>query len=83
MSFCWSSRDRAHIADHTHDLDRHAATGHEQRLADRIFVAEDGLRAGCANQDDIWMIGHVLLVEIAPGEKWDAQGANPSRRNVI
>ena len=75
--------NRTHIADHPDDLDWHTPARDEQRLADRIFVAENRLRSGCADENYVWMIGDVLLIEIAAGEERNAERAKPSRCDVI
>src|SRR3977135_3859566 len=74
---------RAHIPHYSHDLDAHAPARDEQRFADRILIAENRLRAGSANQDDVRMIGNVLLVEVAAGEERNSEGPQPAGSNVV
>src|SRR6266481_1196424 len=74
---------RAHVADDADDLRWRAVTADEQCLADRIFVAENFLRAALADQDHVLAAGDVVLIEIAPGQKRNTPGLDVIRCNVV
>src|SRR5437879_2347227 len=74
---------RAHVGDDADDFRRRAVTADEQRLADRIFAAENFLRAALADQDHVLAASDVVLIEIAPGQKRNAKGLDVIRCNVV
>src|SRR5205814_5534948 len=74
---------RTHVANDSHNLNRHAAARDEQSLPDWVLVAKYSLRARGANNDHLRVIGNVAVVEVATGEKRNAKGAEPAWCNVI
>ena len=83
MSFCWSSR-----AERTSPTTPTISTGTLPLVTSKVLpigfsLPKTDFAPDCADQDDIRVIEHVLLVEIATGQERDAQGPEPSRRDVV
>src|SRR6266436_9651766 len=74
---------RAHISDHADDLRWNARTADEQRFPERIFVAENFLRAALADDNDVLPIGCVVFIEVAAGEKRNAPCLEVLWRDVV
>src|SRR2546423_822429 len=74
---------RAHVADHSDNFDRHAPARDQQRLADRVLIAKHSFRAGFADDDDVRMIHHVLFVEVAASDERNAGSPEPARHDVV
>ena len=79
MSFCWSSR-----TERTSPTTPTISTGTLPLVTSKVLpigfsLPKTVFAPGCADQDHIRMVGHVLLVEIATGQERDAQSPEPSR----
>src|SRR5262249_59258834 len=55
----------------------------EQGVGERVLIVEHRLRARFADDDDVRMIEHVLLGEIAPGDQRNAHSAEPARHDSV
>ena len=74
---------RANVADNADDLTRCAAARHQQCLAYWAFARKNFLCPGLSDQHDILALARVVLVELAPGEKWDSPRLEVVRRHIM
>src|SRR5262249_53590904 len=74
---------RADIADHADDLHRHAAARDQQCLSNWVLIAEQHLCTRLADDDYVWVIHEILLVEVTPGQQRNAESVEPSRHEII
>ena len=74
---------RPNVADDANNFDRCRATGYEQCLSNRVFIRKNFFRASLTDQAHVLAFGHIMLVELAAGQKRNSPGPKISGGNVV